>query len=182
MKRGEFDLGIISLSSDTFEQEPSKFQIANRYKEFLQIALIMILKKMNYRGGDDRTHEFIETFLAIAYFRIPKFRPCLLECMKTKSFYEIQTFHDVNGSLEENPDDILLPMLNWNKLFHQYLPESDNDSLLEQWLRNKSWRHVISKRKLAYFRFIRRWIIHVRKRFVSEAVAWTVIPGYSTIL
>lgn len=133
--------------------------------------LITTLKKMNYRGGDHRTHKFIETFLVLAYFRIVGFRERLLECLKKKSFGSIKEWRAVEGDLEvDTSSDDLLPILDWKKFFYDQLPTSDDEELVIQWLDHKRWQEVMGKRKQAYFQFIRRWILHIHAKFVKTTV------------
>lgn len=68
------------------------------------MGLTTTFRKMGYRGGDNRTHEFLESFLVIAYFRIPGFREVLLDQITKKSYDKIEEWRGVDVDL--NKDDV----------------------------------------------------------------------------
>jgi hypothetical protein len=74
LKRGELDLGFLTINNADSKTLAKKREVAMRYRDFLMACLKLVLKKLNFKGGSEGLKKFIEVFLALAYFRIPLFR------------------------------------------------------------------------------------------------------------
>jgi hypothetical protein len=53
LKRGELDLGFLTLSNAESALASQKREVANRYKDFLMTSLKFVLRKLNYKGGSE---------------------------------------------------------------------------------------------------------------------------------
>ena len=83
------------------------------------------------KAVSDNERYFVENFLAIAYFRIPKFRSHLLEIFNEFNNIEILewrgTDYKINSIEEEQENNlninknVLLDMFDWEKDFYSYL-------------------------------------------------------------
>ena len=105
LKRNELDLTHLTLANADEDMKPPKLEIATRYRNFLQNMLKFVLRKMNVKGSSDKLRDFIETFFAMAYFRIPLFRKKYLSCLTQKSFMPIEDWRSTELDLEDyNPD------------------------------------------------------------------------------
>ena len=164
LKRGELDLGQLSIVDGSLNVNEQKKEVAVRYKTFLQSVLKFVLKKLNVKGSSDELRRFIETFLAMAYFRIPQFRKKYLECLTQKSFGPITDWRSTELDLEEykNEDNKpLLAVLDWPNQFYAHLP--DWTTQWEQLLSGENWQNRFVKRGIAYFQIADKWVKHIYK-------------------
>ena len=74
LERGEFDLSSMSLFK--FENNDEKIQMKTNVSEifitFLIKTLTFSLSKLARKIADENSKNFVEFFLSVAYFRIPK--------------------------------------------------------------------------------------------------------------
>ena len=184
LRRGELDLGHLTLQSQDKGLRNEKLKVAERYRSFLYSMMGFVLPNMDSRGCDSRVYTFIELFLALAYFRIPGFRERLLRCLRRKMWMDIEEWNVLDISLEsENESHELVPMLDWQSLFWKHLSESQEDSELLKLVNSLGWQETLAKRNIAYFRFVEEWALHVNRQFVRrEVVPWKKVPGYTTII
>jgi len=101
LKRNELDLAQLTLANVDEDMKPAKLEIATRYRNFLQNMLKFTLRKMNVKGSSNKLQHFIETFFAMAYFRIPLFRKKYLSCLMQKSFRPIEDWRSTELDLED---------------------------------------------------------------------------------
>ncbi len=100
LKRGELDLGFLTLSNVDAPLLSKKREVATRYKDFLMTSLKFVLKKLSYKGGSDNLKKFVEIFLAMAYFRIPLFRKKYLEVLHQKGFDPIDEWRSSEFNID----------------------------------------------------------------------------------
>lgn len=180
--RGELGLGHLSFLNEEPGMHSKRLDIAERYAHFLQVTLNFALDTMNFKGVEQKMQKFIESFLAIAYFRIPDFRAEILECIKSKSYYPIAEWRGITMDLEEDiSEHNLLPALDWTSLFYDYLKSEDFKNHLEI-LQDEKWKKRIAKRGLVFFRFVEEWAMHISQELVRESLPWNHVPGYNVIL
>ena len=99
LKRGELDLGNLSLDNVEPGLLLKKKEIAVRYKSFLKYTLKYVLRKLNFKGGSDNLRRFIEYFMAMAFYRIPLFQKQYLTCLKQKSYGPIDEWRSAEWNI-----------------------------------------------------------------------------------
>jgi len=79
---------------------------------------------MNRRGLTVDQQEFLETYLAIAYFRVPEFRSEILGCLPNETDVLIDEWKPTYFSLEntEMAGIAMATLFNWDKEFYDCLP------------------------------------------------------------
>jgi len=181
MRRGELDLGALSLTEEDEKSITKKMPGAVRYRSFLHNVLSCALGKMKVKGVDKKTQQFTEFVCAVCYFRVPEYRKSFLSCILEKDVGDLSEW-----PAEEEAEEIqthILPMFDWQHLFYQFLPQ-DNEEItkLRCVLEDVVWKRRVSKRGIAYFRLLAEWALHVRRLFLDKNIPWLEIPGYNTIL
>lgn len=182
LRRGELDLGALSLTEEDEKSIIKKMPGAVRYRSFLRSILSCALGKMKVKGVDKKTQQFTEFVCAVCYFRVPEYRRSFLSCIQEKDIGSLSEWPSEN----EEVDDIqthILPMFDWEHLFYQFLPkDSEEDSKLRCLLEDVVWKRRVAKRGIAYFRLLAEWATHVRRLFLEKNVPWLEIPGYGTLV
>jgi len=107
------------------DRENERNRINLDYQMLLYKTLRLCLEKLNRRGLTLDQQEFLETYLAIAYFRIPEFRSKILECLPNEQDIHLDEWKTTHFSLD-SPDTggIAMPALfNWDKEFYDRIPK-----------------------------------------------------------
>ena len=150
---------------------------------------------MNRRGLTVDQQKFIETFLAIAYFRVPEFRSKIMECLPDEEDVQIDEWKPTHFSLDATEaTGVTMPALfNWDREFYNVIPEvffiykqsSEKQqalAFLKTTLDLKEWKARIKKRGLAFFSFVRNWASYVYRVTSKDTTPWQDIPGYATLV
>ncbi len=107
---------------------PSLVNLRNKVNLDYQMALYktlrLCLEKMNRRGLTLDQQEFLESYLAIAYFRIPEFRSKILECLPSETDVIIDEWKPTHFSLDatEMTGMAMSTLFSWDKEFYDLLP------------------------------------------------------------
>lgn len=183
LKRGELDLGSLSWDPHNSLAEV-RGDVAVRYQDFLIEVLKLTLIMINFKGADTRVENFFEEFCVMAYFRIPGFRDRVFNCLKRKSFNNVEEWRGISMNLDENCDkNELIPVLDWNNRFYKHLQTQDYEQKLDLLLDSQKWQYILAKRSIVYFRFVAKWASHVDKQLVRiDHIPWSYIPGYNIII
>lgn len=102
----------------------AKQKIGLEYQLLLYKALRLSLEKLNRKGLTSDQQEFLETFLAVAFFRIPEFRTKLLGCLHKERDVNPEEW---NFSLDkgENKGTTMYSVFDWDQEFYAGLPNVD---------------------------------------------------------
>jgi hypothetical protein len=97
---------------------------------------------MTGRGHLLELQTLIETFLAIAYFRIPEFRSKILECLPDEKEVQIDEWKPTHFSLEEKEmtGAAMQALFNWNRQFYDTIPNVTQQLTFSLQKKNK---HII---------------------------------------
>ena len=98
---------------------------------------------MTDRGHLFELQTFIETFLAIAYFRIPEFRSKILECLPDEKEVQIDEWKPTHFALEEKEitGAAMQALFNWDRKFYDTIPNVTHHLIYSPLKSNK---HMIS--------------------------------------
>jgi len=190
--RGELDIGFMALDegNESEQIKTDQLSVAKRYRDFLVDMLSQSLKRMEYKGIEMFQKELIENFLAIAFFRLPRFREQLLRILVLpdgafdpedleKSEWLLRDKFDVYAT--DNP---VLHLFDWKTSYHtpleEHLTEKSMPKALEHILHQDKWKKRFEKRGTAFFLFFHEWIEHIYSTIVlREHILWRDIPGYN---
>lgn len=89
IRRGELDIGYLSLSNQDASILPQKVEVAVRYLGLFHKMLKLAFSRMVFKGIDAMTQEYVECILVLAWFRVPQFRYIMCETLKKKSYSHI---------------------------------------------------------------------------------------------
>ena len=145
LKRGEFFLPNLVFDKATGKQYLQKAHNAARLQRLLYSVLLRAFDDLSNSSMSLYRKKFVETFLAIAYFRIPEFRFALLAALGNKPYNEAQ-----ERSLTK-----YMFFTGWNiNLFGLIPPEeellAENRALLAAAL-EKSWLERLKSRVIFFF-------------------------------
>ena len=105
-----------------------KMKVAVSYQGFLYQTLKKVLEFLNRGAVHEKEQNFVETFCAIAYFRVPEFRNKLLECLSLPKDKEFNTT-EWRGSewlfvpeCDDSKKNMqIVSFFDWDKNFYVYL-------------------------------------------------------------
>lgn len=179
--RGELDIGCLlnMTSSTTLSQDQSK--IAEDYRSMLHQILALAISRMNFKGIDKITQDFVDKILVISWFRIPEFRETFKTLLKKKSYDTIYEWRKIEIDLDSEKVQEISDPLSW-VLFYKLIPPLAKKAYLDSILAEESWRGKMEKRGLAFFTFFCEWLDHIYKQGTSGHILWPAIPGYSVLL
>jgi hypothetical protein len=181
IRRGELDLGALSLTEEDQKLVSKKLPGALRYRSFLRNVLSAALAKMKVKGIDKKTQQFTEFTCAVSYFRIPEYRRSFLLAIQEKDIGLVSEWTETpdTGDIQTH----ILPMFDWQQLCYQFLPVVyEEDSKLRCMLEDVVWRRKVAKRGVVFFRLVAEWAAHVRRLFLDRNVPWGEIPGYGVVV
>lgn len=119
--------GVVKGTVDV-KNVKQKMKVATSYQTFLYETLEKVLKVLNHKGLIEKERDFVETFCAVAYFRIPEFRVKLLNCFNSSSDegVSITEWRGTEWLLDNEPDDRkknqhIVSLFDWDKIFYFYL-------------------------------------------------------------
>ena len=170
-----------------------KLKVCESYQSMLYHALQKVVAKLSSRGLPDKEREFVEQFMAIAYFRIPEFRKKLLECLREDiEHIPILEWRGVEWKFDDNletntKNQHFISLFDWEKDFYVYLKNTEkgeaNYKLLNDTLEEQDWQNRLSKRGIAFYLFLDDWAKHVNKTVViKDHVPWQDLPGYNILI
>eukprot|EP01017_Pseudomicrothorax_dubius_P027990 TRINITY_DN3285_c0_g1_i9.p1 TRINITY_DN3285_c0_g1~~TRINITY_DN3285_c0_g1_i9.p1 ORF type:complete len:592 (-),score=116.91 TRINITY_DN3285_c0_g1_i9:199-1974(-) len=182
-----------------FANFKQKIIVSVSYQNFLYKTLERVLEKLSHKGVEESERNFIEHFLALAYFRVPEFRERLLACLTKGADLNIEEWKLVEQAKEVTASRFtgsstpssgrtnFLSLFDWDKEFYQYIKNDkkgiEHQTKLMQILSNEDWSKRLAKRGLAYFYFLKEWSDHVYKTLVfKDHIPWQDIPGYRTLV
>ena len=147
MDRGEFSLSYMGFdqakaelflqkagrtafkneTAKTLKSIDKKIKVCLNYQNFLYRTLEKVLHKLNQKKLEDKEREFVESFCAIAYFKIPEFRKKLLDnLIEANKGIEIDEWRGTEWQLDSeiinsNRNQELLSLFDWDKDFYRML-------------------------------------------------------------
>ena len=181
IRRGELDLGALSLTEEDQKLVSKKLPGVLRYRSFLRNVLSAAVAKMKVKGIDKKTQQFTEFTFAVSYFRIPEYRKSFLLAIQEKDIGVVSEWTETpdTGDIQTH----IFPMFDWQQLCYQFLPVApEEDSRLRCMLEDVVWRRKVAKRGVAFFRLLAEWAAHVRRLFLDRNVPWGEIPGYGVLV
>ena len=176
--RGELALSNLGFKKNN-SNDDNKLRIGIQYQKFIYRLLGIVFDDIQQKGMNDFQRGFIETFLAISYFRIPEFRDELIFCLNNnKKMY-------MDKDNREN-NEVYSVLLNWKQDFYDYLTKKKNEEkenrleLAE--ILKKPWKKKFENISNIYFYFIIEWNHYVEKTLVITNLNWSLIPGYRVLV
>ena len=200
INRGEFDLNFMGFTDigpgkgqkNDAKLLQKKVEICQEYQALLYLMLNKIHLKINDKGLPEREKEFVDVFVAHAYFKIPEFRAKLLEWItKEDANLPIQEWRGAEWVIDERPESqkiqYFASMFDWEKDFYQHLKTTEggqkNYEVLKKILEDEELKERVSKKGVAFYLFLTEWANQVERTIVTkEAVPWPDIPGYTTLI
>lgn len=181
LRRGELDLGSLSLTEEDQKLVSKKLPGALRYRSFLRSVLTAALTKMKVKGIDKKTQQFTEFTCAVSYFRVPEYRRAFLTIIQEKEIGVVPEWTNSQeiGDIQTH----IFPMFDWQQLCYQFLPVApEEDTKLRCVLEEVVWRRKVAKRGVVFFRLLAEWAAHVRRLFLDRNIPWGEIPGYTVLV
>ena len=205
--RAEFDLGTVKNAWITDQVNKCSIRdnilisdkIIENFIVFNNMCLDFSLQRLaKGKSVDKESKEFVEFFLPVAYFRIPKFRVSFLDAI-TQDFGEKQK--SKNEKIEEQVDEFInLDPINslilWDVIFYQKLQTSLSDPNVQDTEINdklrdtqtiidssSEWKDRLSKRGLGFYSMIGKLERYIQFKVVQNiSIKWNNIPGFTTII
>jgi len=201
INRSEFDLNCMGFGDSSNAKGQNKLDAKLYQKkidiclEFEALLLLMLGKvqpKINDKGLPEKEKEFVENFVAHAYFKIPEFRKKLLTWVtKEDEKLPIQEWRGAEWVIDERPESqkiqYFASMFDWEKNFYGHIKNTEggqnNYETLRKILEDKELQEKISKKGVAFYLFLTEWANQVERTIVTkEQVPWPDIPGYTTLI
>ncbi|KRX03788.1 C2 domain [Pseudocohnilembus persalinus] len=225
MNRGEFNLETIGFSDEfkifidrnfnvknmnkkqkeLYKIFKKKLKIGLEYQQLMYHTLDICLKKINIKALIEQEQQFIENFLALAYFKITKFREKILEIIIRKddeskipewrgterqledSGHLYKSLQKQNQTQLNQHTKYFQSFFDWDQGFYQYMLstlEGDaNEQQLISIINQEEWQKKIGKRGIAFFFFLNEWAKYVSNTvIVNEQLPWYDLPGYKQII
>jgi hypothetical protein len=216
--RAEFDLGTLyrswfqdhgSEDSDKYstfrDMELVKEKIIEHFIIFNNNCLKFSLERLS-RGKniDKEAKMFVEFYLSVAYFRIPKFRSCFIEIISKD--LEISEGDELEKGLTSIDDFINLDPVNslilWDNLFYKRLESALQNNKIENEMNERmldtdkinakselyipgkvDWRERLGRRDLAFFSMVSKIEKYIQNKVVKAMdIKWYNIPGFNCII
>jgi hypothetical protein len=205
--RAEFDLGTVRKAWIGSEGGKSSIRdnilisdkIIENFIIFNNMCLDFCLQRLaKGKSVDKESKEFVEFFLPIAYFRIPKFRLAFIDAI-TQDFSEKQK--DMNQNEDEEVGkfldlDPINSLILWEIIFYHNLhialrdssvPESeiqdrlrDTQTIIDS---SSEWKDRLFKKGMAFYSMIEKLKTYIEIKVVQNiSIKWNNIPGFSTII
>jgi len=184
--RGEFNIENIRFKESlNGEMLDTKKKIGLQFQAILYKALWLSLSKFSMRGLTADQQEFVETFLAVAFFRVPEFRAIILDTLHKDSDVNNEEWKQL-AKEEETKNIGIFNVFNWSGEFYAYLPscreKSDSEIFLDKVLNLTEWKSRMRNRGVSFFRFVTHWARLVSGITASEGIPWQNIPGYTVVI
>jgi hypothetical protein len=185
--RGEFDLSAMTFNADD-PYSRTRTKIAEDFISFLNKSLEFVLERLaNGKFNDKESNAFVESFLSVAYFKIPKFRTFFLEAV-SQGINELGDIKlDPRADTKQNPINYLI---DWQNLFYDKIEnlkteneiidrEHETDAIFKKY----NWKERLAKRGLALFSIIGKLEKYIQNIIViSRSITWYDIPGFKVII
>lgn len=188
LDRAEFGLSSMSIniSEKPRDQFTAKLEVCNDFINFMMNTLQYTLEKLSRKVNDDNMKHFIEYFLSVAYFRIPKFRKAFLKA----SSKDVDLSH-LKEENDENciPNNPIVSLIDWQNLFYNKLASIKEIKLeeklteIDQILLKSDWQERMKRRGLGFLFILSRLEKYISRRIVTaNNINWTDIPGFKIII
>lgn len=215
--RAEFDLGTLWRAWFLDQGSDSVFRdsylidekIIENFIHFNNLCLNFSLDGLS-RGGtlaDKEARTFVEFFLSVAYFRIPKVRNTFLNIISTGLYKEKEYGDDLRNDRNNIKEFIEMDPVNslilWENLFYKRLDSAlnsykssnkidenelndrlkDTDIIINKDHHKGEWKERLRKRGPAFFSMIVRLENYISHKVVKEInIKWLNIPGFNIII
>jgi hypothetical protein len=212
INREELDLGYMGFDSEDKKVHKSelrkvdiqkldlknqniykKLRVCLSYQNFLYQTTELVLQKIVDRAQNEKEKQFLNNFIALAYFRIPEFRQAFLGCLLSSQNYQ-KDIHEWQEVAEQTDGQVdvkmkyFLSLFNWQKDFYGplegQLRNEEHKEFLKTVLEKKDWQNKFSKIGLAYFSFVSEWCQYINNLTQKNKMNffWENIPGYNIIM
>ncbi len=152
--------------------QTEKQKVAVFYQKLLYLIVEDSVIKFCKKGIETYIKTYVENFISLAYFRIPKFRKVFNDCILQKSCEPILEWKNSNFNLEIQQEDwesSVSQFFDWETYFYSHIPDSqdkrDSEKIITRVLYNDKWQFKLEKRTLAFFQIIAK---------LGEAIRMTV--------
>lgn len=178
LRRGELDLSSLGFEELSIKRNiQMKHRVALQYQCLVYKLLNAVFDNLDQQDLHEIHKNFIEFYIAYAYFRIPEFRVQLLD---TLSIEKTTIYTDRCKTIEI--DSVLV---DWDKDFYNHIKDEpnyhDNKHIIVKAL-NRNWKPKFKHKSPLFFYFIIEWCEYIRATLVIKSIAWENIIGYDTII
>ncbi len=205
--RAEFDLGTVRKAWMSNDGGKCKIidnilisdKIIENFIVFNNMCLDFCLQRLaKGKSVDKESKDFVEFFLPVAYFRIPKFRLAFIDAIT-------QDFNEKQKAVNQNEDeevgmfldlDPINSLILWEIIFYHNLqislresnvPESeihdrlrDTQTIIDS---SSEWKDRLFKKGMAFYSMIEKLKTYVEIKVVQNiSIKWNNIPGFSSII
>eukprot|EP00347_Sterkiella_histriomuscorum_P020965 403335778 len=192
-----FDRQELKLSSVGFLGGQDGQGALNLDPQILQNTLEDAITKFSRKGVELYLRNYIEKFISIALFRIPKFRHSFVECILRKSNNTIEEWKNISWNLdgkadkENDYDASLASFFDWESYFYNQIPncqeKKESEQILLRVLNSERWQAKIQKRTQAFFQIICKVVDQMHHKVKEhnqgkQSMFWQDIPGYPQVL
>ncbi len=205
--RAEFDLGTVRKAWMSNDGGKCKIidnilisdKIIENFIVFNNMCLEFCLQRLaKGKSVDKESKDFVEFFLPVAYFRIPKFRLAFIDAIT-------QDFNEKQKAMNQNEDeevgmfldlDPINSLILWEIIFYHNLqislrdsnvPESeihdrlrDTQTIIDS---SSEWKDRLFKKGMAFYSMIEKLKTYIEIKVVQNiSIKWSNIPGFSSII
>lgn len=214
--RAEFDLGTLwrawfmDQNSTTFFRDNTLIteKIVENFILFDNMCIDFVLERMS-RGKsiDKESRVFVEYFLSVAYFRIPKFRKSFLDAIGKDLLTDHKSFQELEKGSTSIEDFLNLDPVNnlilWEVIFYKRLEKALANMMGGNLISNNSaeneiserlketdlivnkeaeWKIRVAKRGLAFYNMVSKLAKYIEYKIVKNMdIKWHNIPGFDII-
>jgi Protein of unknown function (DUF1765) len=179
IKRGELDVGYLAPNPVQKSKLSSKKSIAKQYYSMLYKILELSLSRLELKGLDKITTDYIYKSLAICWFRLAQFKKVVKQLVQSKSFYDIYEWRKIELDINEENSDYSVNALYW-KDFYKLIPKELYNEFPEI-LNKPSWRAIIENRNCEFFNFFTECIDHAYYQLAFRPLGMHDAPGFKTL-
>lgn len=175
--RSELSLKSLSLFTnfdDNEEKNALKFKVIESFIEFMIRTLDNTLEKLSKKFNDEQTRNFISTFLAVAYFRLPSFR---VEFLKA-----LDPLYDEDQKIDQIKNYNYV--FDWGELFYNRVEKIKGTNMAEKKkelqavLSKSNWRERIKLKGLGFYSIISHFEKYLYSKYEKkEEVNLDSAPG-----
>jgi Protein of unknown function (DUF1765) len=181
IKRGELDIGYLSVENSDPSLIPLKTTIANEYIKFLYNLVQLSLSRLAFKGVDEATEDFVYTSLAISWFRVTELREKMITVLKEKSYNSIEEWRKTDMDLDDENALDISNIFDWRSFYSKFSSNIKKDALLAE-LNKDQWKLKFQKRGVVFFKLLQKWTNHIYVQNNSKEILWSSLPGYKILL
>ncbi|CAK81401.1 unnamed protein product (macronuclear) [Paramecium tetraurelia] len=156
------DQNYVSKNKNLIQQLNQKIRIGLHYQNFLHQTFEKVTQKLNQQGQNDKEELFVNTFLVIAFFRIPQFQNLVINILK----------EDQRLLNEEFEKDFGIYCIDntfsteWDKNFYDYLQgdprHQEHKKQFQGILNSIDWKNIILTSRV-FLKWFQLMLNHYKK-------------------